>query len=67
MNQHWFIVSWTFRYKFKWNFDWNKTIFIQENAFKIVFFKMAGILFGQQCVESPIIAIQGPISIKKTF
>ena len=36
MNQWWFIVNWTHRNKFQWNFDKNLQIFIQENEFQNV-------------------------------
>ena len=38
------IVNWTVRNKHKWNFNQNRTIFIQENAFENIVCKLAAIL-----------------------
>ena len=51
LNQCWVIVNWTLRNKFQRNINWNTTIFIQENAFGNVVWKMAAILSHPQCVN----------------
>ena len=51
LNQCWNIVNWTLGNKNKWNINRNLYIFIQENAFENVFWKMAAILFRPQCVK----------------
>ena len=38
------VVNWTLRNKLKWNFNRNHNIFIQENAFESVVWKIATIL-----------------------
>ena len=35
----------------QWNINWNLNIFIEENVFEIVVWKMAVILFRPQCVK----------------
>ena len=40
LNQCWNIVSWTLRNKLQWNLNHNLYIFIQENAFQNVVWKM---------------------------
>ena len=51
-NQCWDIVNWTLRNKLQWNLKRNAYIFIQENAFENVVWKMVAILSGPQCVKS---------------
>ena len=51
LNLGWIIVNWTLRNKFQWNFNQNSYIFIQENAFEKVVWKMAAILSRPQCVN----------------
>ena len=51
LNQCWDIVNWTLRDKLKWNLNRNSHIFIQENAFENVVWKMAAILSRPQCVN----------------
>ena len=51
LNQCWNIVNLTHRNKLQWNLNWNSYIFIQENAFKNVIWKMAAILSRPQCVK----------------
>ena len=52
LNQCWCgIVNWTPRNKLQWNRNRNSYIFIQENAFQIVVWKMAAILSRPQCVN----------------
>ena len=50
------IVYWTLRNKLQWNLNRNSNIFIQENAFKNVVWKMAAILFRFHCVNSCLMA-----------
>ena len=45
-NQCWNIVNWTLGNKLQWNFNRNLYIFIQENAFENVVWKMAAISLG---------------------
>ena len=40
LNQCWYIVNWSVRNKFKWNFDRDLYILIQENAFENVVCEM---------------------------
>ena len=47
------LANWTLGKKLKWNFDRNWNIFIQENAFENVVWKMAAILSRSQCVKLP--------------
>ena len=51
LNQCWNIANWTLRNKLQWNLNRNSYIFIQENAFENVFWKMAAILSWPQCVK----------------
>ena len=51
LNQWWNIVNWTLRNKLQWNFNRNLIIFIQENPFQNVVWKMAAILSRPQCVN----------------
>ena len=51
LNQCWNIVNWTLRNKLQWNLNRNSIIFIQENAFENVVWKMAAILTRPQCVK----------------
>ena len=51
LNQCWNIVNWTLGNKLQWNLNRNLFIFIQENAFENVVWKMAAILSGPQCVK----------------
>ena len=41
--------------KFQWNVNQNSYVFIQENPFEYVVWKMAAILSRLQCVNSPVI------------
>ena len=41
LNQCWNIVNWTLRNKLLWRLNWNSYIFMQENAFENVVWKMA--------------------------
>ena len=45
------IVNWTLRNKLQWNLSQYSYIFIQENAFENVIWKMAAILSRPQCVK----------------
>ena len=40
-NQWWIIINWTLRNKLHWNFTQNCNIFIQENAFENIVWKMS--------------------------
>ena len=51
LNQCWTIVNWTLGNKLYWNLYRNMYIFIQENAFENVLWKMEAILFRPQCVN----------------
>ena len=52
LNQSWYIVNWTLRNKLQWNLNRNSYIFIQENAFENIVWKMASILPRPQCVKT---------------
>ena len=51
LNQCWNIVNWTLRNKLQWNLKQNSYIFIEENAFENVVWKMAAILSRSPCVN----------------
>ena len=51
LNQCWYIVNWTPRNKHQWNVNRNSYIFIQENPFEHVVWKMVAILSRPQCVN----------------
>ena len=51
LNQCWNIVHWTLRNKLQWNLNRNSYIFIHENAFENVVWKMAAILSRPQSVN----------------
>ena len=51
LNRWWNIVNWTLRNKVQWNRKQNSCIFIQENAFENVVWKMAVFLSRPQCVN----------------
>ena len=46
-------MCWTLRNRIQWNINLNWNIFIQENAFENVVWKMAAILSWPQCVNVP--------------
>ena len=52
LNQCWDVVNWTLRNKLQWNFHRNSYLFIQENAFENVVWKMTAIFSRPQCVNS---------------
>ena len=52
LNQSWDGAIWTFRNRTQWNFSRNSYIFIQENAFENVVWKMAANLSRSECVIS---------------
>ena len=51
LNQCWNIVNWTPRNNLLWNVNRNSYIFIHENQFENVVWKMAAILSLPQCVK----------------
>ena len=51
LNQCWNIVNWTPVHEIQWNLNPNSNIFIQENAFENVVWKMAAILSRHQWVK----------------
>ena len=51
LNQCWNIINWIPRNKLQLNLNRNLYIFIQENAFENVIWKMAAILVQPQCVK----------------
>ena len=53
LNQFWNIVNWAVRNKIQWHFNRNSYIFIQENAFEYVVWKMAAILYRPHCDNQP--------------
>ena len=52
LNQCWNIVNWTIGNKPQWNLKRNSYIFIEENAFENVVWKMASILSRPQCAKT---------------
>ena len=52
LNQCWNIVNCTLRNKFQWNFNRYLYIFVQENAFENVVWKILAILSWPQCVKA---------------
>ena len=52
LNQCWNIVNWTSRNKLKWNVNRNSYIFIPDNPFENVVWKMAAILSRPQCINT---------------
>ena len=57
LNQCWNIVNWTPWNKHQWNVNRNSYIFIQENPFENVVWKMAAILSRPQCVKGNVIIL----------
>ena len=51
-NQCWIIVNWTLENKLQWNLNRYLWIFIQENSFENVVWKMAAIFCRPQCVNT---------------
>ena len=51
LNQCWNIVNWTIGNKVQWNLNRTLCIFVLENAFEIVVWKLAAILSRPQCVN----------------
>ena len=51
LNQWWNIVNSNLRNKLQWTLKQHSNIFIQENAFEYVIWKMAAILSRPQCVN----------------
>ena len=49
----WVIVNWTLTNKLQWNFNQNTKLFIHENVFENVVWKMAAILPLPLCVKLP--------------
>ena len=52
LTQCWLVAKWTLRNTFQWKFNRNWYIFIQENAFEYVVWKMAAILSRPQCIKT---------------
>ena len=52
LNQWWNIASWILRKKFRWNFNRNSYIFIQENALENAICKMTDMLSWPQCANN---------------
>ena len=59
LNQCCIIVNWTLRNRLLSNCIWNSSIFIQENAFENVVWKMSAILSGPQYVK-PVSLVDTP-------
>ena len=55
----WDIVNWTFRNKLQWNLNRNSNIFIQENVFENVVWKITAILSWPQCVKGSLYLCYG--------
>ena len=56
LNQCWNIVNLTLGNKLRWNLHWNQYIFIQENAFENVIWKMAAICLGLNVLRACYLA-----------
>ena len=56
LNQCWHILNWNLRNKLQWNLNRNPFIFIQENAFENVVWKMAAI-----CLSLNVLMISNTI------
>ena len=54
LHQCWLKVNWTIRNRIHWNTNQNSIIFIYENAFENVVWKMATILSRRQCVKQRV-------------
>ena len=54
LNQCWDIINWTLGNKHQWNLNQNSCIFIQEDAFENVIWKMVDILYRPQCVNPQV-------------
>ena len=54
LNQWWNIVNRTLRNKLQWNFNKNSYIFIEENAFENVVWKMVSIFLGLNVLNAEI-------------
>ena len=65
--QWWDIVNWTPRNKLQWNVNQNSYIFIQENTFKNVVWKIAAILSQPQCVNMAQFSCGQYIVISSSF
>ena len=59
LNQSWNIVNWILRNKLQWNLNRNSYIFIQENAFENVVWKMAAIFLGLNALRSSTQSVVG--------
>ena len=59
MKQCWNVVNWTPRNKLHWNLNSNSYIFIQENPFQNVIWKMAAMLSRSQYVKRAILSSFG--------
>ena len=57
LNQCWNIVNWIPRNKIQWNVSRNSYIFIQENPFENVIWKMATTLSRTQCVNRRVLQL----------
>ena len=64
LNQCWFIVNWTLRNKFQWNFSQKSNYFIQENAFENVICEMATILSRGKWVNTTMLTFGNRFTIK---
>ena len=52
LNQCWDILNWTLGNKIQWNLNRYSNIFIQENGFENIVWKMAAILSRPQCINA---------------
>ena len=67
LNQCWNIVDWTLGNKLQWNLNRNSYIFIQENAFENVVWKMAAILSWLQCINVHSLCIISTAYLKQVI
>ena len=66
LNQCWNIVNWSLGNKNQWNFNRNSYIFIQQNPFETVVWKMASILSRPQCVKQVLVFHEAGLQLPAT-
>ena len=62
LTQCWLIVNWTLGNKLQWNSNWNRKLFIQENAFENVVYVMVTILSMRDDLRSDTVGKGGCFS-----
>ena len=54
LKQCWIMINWTLRNKLQWHFNTNSNIFIKENPFQKVVWKITSILSRPQCINGNV-------------